>query len=138
MQIESFYTEENPIRTFDNLNLILHLNFLEKFIINSICILFYNELNERIAIIDLRESILTNNLKLSDAIKMIIKIQQLNLVDGEYNIGLYVDTDLFVADFFDLWKLVVDNKIENVISYDKRARGCLEIKYEVEMAQVLT
>lgn len=132
-QIEAFYADKNPVRTFDDVNFILKCSFPEKCVISSICILIYNELNERIAIIDLREIILANDLRSPETISLSIKIDQFNLVDGEYNIGLYVSTDTFEGDFFDLWRFVIDNKVDSIISYDKKARGCLELRHQVEL-----
>ncbi len=133
VRLEAFHAEKNPLRTFETLSIRLAIRLMDHCIIDSVCLLIYNDLNERMAIVDLRETLLKHDLKSAEHFSFRVLVDQLNLVEGEYNIGLYLNTDKFETDFNDLWKLVVDNKLDSVVSYSKKARGHIELKYSVEV-----
>ncbi len=94
--------------------------------IQDFCILIFNEINERIAIIDLRN----NNFLGLRLNKLVLdgEIEKLPLIPGLYKIGLFLSTTSNSANFFDLVSFeIVDSIPSNFIKYPVDVRGIVEL-----------
>ena len=102
--------------------------------VSGLALLFYNSFQERIAIVDLRSDGLFIHTKTKMQITAEIKVKDLPFIEGDYNIGLYVKSNLFTGNIFDIVRLSVHSRIHTSIApYPLQVRGTMELKYEFDI-----
>ena len=90
-----------------------------------LCILIYNSLNERVAIIDLREFGIANQI-INSYLKLEFTISHIGLVPGYYKLGLYISDKYLSNNFLDLLGFeIVDPKTE-YLKFNTQVRGFVE------------
>jgi lipopolysaccharide transport system ATP-binding protein len=97
--------------------------------IGSIVLLFYNELDQRVGIVDLRSQDLT--LRSSKELLITIKgmINNFPGVPGNYKIGLYLESTYCTGDFLDLSRInVISSQDNNMVPYSPVVSGIFEIR----------
>lgn len=100
----------------------------QDFSVTDLCLLFYNYKKQRVAIYDLR-----NFFKLFQIDKNQLsytgKIENFNLIEGTYNVGLFYGLDSIHGDVYDLVKIQVKPEIDKYIvkPYDLQYRGFVEL-----------
>jgi lipopolysaccharide transport system ATP-binding protein len=99
--------------------------------ISEFCLIVYTLRGFRVAIIDLRHFF--HCFKYSDKRIMISgSITRLNLVEGEYSIGLHYGINLDVEESSDLATLVIsDDKKSSLTKYQPQYRGVMELEVSV-------
>lgn len=111
----------------DALDFKLELLLKKETKINSLVLLIYSLMGTRVAILDLRPSLLPS---LPEGIFSIKGgIASCPLVEGTYSIGIYIDCVDINADFLDLAELIVHSKIKSsdYAPYPAKVRGLLEL-----------
>ncbi|MEW6602481.1 MAG: ABC transporter ATP-binding protein [Nitrospirota bacterium] len=127
LYVKKFDVSPNPIVSGAALEFNLELFAAKPCRIDSLVILIYSLMGVRVAIIDLRRVAVTNAFDGSLAIKGGVK--SFSLVEGLYQIGLYVDCDETRGDFLNLFELAVQSShsVSEFVPYPSSARGLLEL-----------
>ena len=95
--------------------------------INNLCLLLFNEINERVAIVDLRHRGFVGK-KLENFLIIEGSINNVSFVEGTYRIGFFVSNNIEERNFFDLIKFeIIDSSSSEFIKYPKEVRGIMEI-----------
>jgi lipopolysaccharide transport system ATP-binding protein len=129
--LKKFEFSPNPVISGRSQNFNLVVESISTEIIDSIVLLIYSRLGIRIAILDLR----TKNypLRVAGGCQVEINgiIKSLPLVEGDYNIGIFVKGDKTCKDFFGVINLAVraPNPDEGINKYPPSVRGYLELEY---------
>jgi lipopolysaccharide transport system ATP-binding protein len=134
IRLERLDATPNPVISGNSLNFEIELGLARNVAFNEFAVLIHNVLNSRIALIDLRQSNITAKGNGSGSRRVSVSVESLPLVEGEYFVGLWVDTDEVASDFHDLLSLTVINQIKNDCRtpYPARARGTVELEFEVK------
>lgn len=131
--LEEFSLSSGEINVFNDLSFKIVFNNSETNRISEVALLFYNNLNERVAIIDLRHLELH---KISSEKKRIViegKMTSLPLIEGNYHLGIYIASNNCTGNFLDLLKLTVTGKKSIIAPYPINARGVVEIENEFKI-----
>ena len=113
----------------------IRLSFLKEVVtITHFCLLFYDNMQTRIAIYDTRP-ILKDITKFDkDSMVIEFKIPKFNLIENEYQVGIYLQADGFIGDIYDIIKIKVNSNINfKIRPYESMYRGFVELSdyYEV-------
>jgi len=99
--------------------------------VNNLCLLIFNDINERIAIVDLRTRGLVGK-KIDGRLEIKGVIRKVPFIEGVYRVGLYVTNNEEGKNFFDLIKFEVSDESEpEFIKYPKEVRGVIEVNNEI-------
>jgi lipopolysaccharide transport system ATP-binding protein len=133
LEIRRFQFSPNPIVSGEAVEFQLELSATEPIRLDEIAILIYSSLGRRLAIIDLRRAEGAHRLNETSTESISGKIRNLPLVEGDYQIGLYLNWGIIKGDFYDLLDLHVLSAASagDVVPYHASARGVLELEYEV-------
>jgi len=100
-------------------------------VITEFCILIYTLRGNRVAILDLRDQ-MEKFEHSKNHIAMNGLITRLNLVEGEYQIGLHYAVNYIVNEIQDLVTITItDNKHTSVQRYQPQYRGVVELDYKI-------
>ncbi len=131
--LKKFIFSPNPVISgkSQNFNLIIESNSME--IISSMVLLIYSKLGVRIAIIDLRTIHYPLRVDGRSPIEINGLIKSLALVEGEYNVGIYIKSDKTDKDYFDLINITVEAPEDNdeIAKYPPAVKGYLTLDYKV-------
>lgn len=125
VSIEEFSLSSTIVRSLEPLDLTLKLVSDEENEIHGLAILFYNSLNDRVAILDLREGLRSQK---SSKVEINATIHSLPFIEGEYKLGVFVKSRLCVGDFLNLRELIVEGASRNFTPYARKYRGLMELK----------
>lgn len=98
--------------------------------ISEMSLLFYNELQERVAIVDLRDEMLFSISGKSNRLIIDGTIRDIPFVEGKYTAGLYIASNLCTGNFLEIAELTITGKKSALAPYPVNARGFMEIKNE--------
>lgn len=101
--------------------------------ISEMALLFYNEHQERVAIIDLRREELHHLSEKNNTIIIEGKISDVSLMDGKYGIGLYIASNLCTGNFLDILKFSVTGRKSTLAPYPVNVRGFVELKNQFNL-----
>ncbi|EMR03691.1 ABC transporter ATP-binding protein [Cesiribacter andamanensis] len=126
------FSDEN-VELFGNIlfNIVLESKVINP--ISSVALLFYNQYQERIAIIDLRDSRLHKITTDGSLVNISGEIESVPFVEGEYSIGLYIASNLCVGNFTDLLKIHIVGAKSSMAPYPVNVRGIVELKSKFEV-----
>lgn len=124
VEIKKFEFNPPIVMSFSNVQYSLEIEFSDNVIINGIAILIYNEFQQRMGIIDLRELMQKGR----RTIKIENDIIDISLIEGRYSIGIYLHSNLIVGDFYDLIQIEINSPQREIIPYPKEVRGFIEFK----------
>jgi lipopolysaccharide transport system ATP-binding protein len=130
LTIEHLSFSKDVIETFSSVDFDVRLRFKAHNLISEAAMLFYNESDERVAIIDLREQLTS---KKSQYFKIRGSIRSLPLVEGRYKIGLYILSNVITGDFLNLIQISVEGIKKTIQPFPVSVRGYLElsVKYNI-------
>ena len=99
--------------------------------ITEFCILIYTLRGSRVAIIDLRDKL--EGFQYSpNKISIRGSILKLNLVEGDYQVGLHYEIDYIVGEVQDITRITVeDNNLASVRRYLPQYRGIMELDFKL-------
>jgi len=124
----------NPVRSYDSAGFNIDFRLSSYSNIIDVAILFYSISGIRVGIIDLRRE---NGYKYENdkngMLKISGKIHFLPFVEGEYVVGLYLNTIEKSGNYMNLMDLtVVPQKVnvDDVIPYSAMSRGFVDLKYK--------
>ena len=121
--------------------LSFQINSKENRKIESIAPLIYDNFNQRIAILDLRNDMgISTNVSPDHSMEISIKLNKLPLIEGEYVLGLYINDSLIADDFYNLFRFNIwpekNEKNEISYEYDTEHRGFMNLDFEVNHKSV--
>ena len=104
--------------------------------VSGLALLIYNSLNERIGILDLRHSELFEASSSAGKIAFSGTISDLPLVEGEYQIGIYILSNQCRGDFYNLAGFEVMPRPNELVPYDLSYRGYVEFDHRFKIRKV--
>ncbi len=124
----NFSLSNDLIATQETLQFSFNINSNQINRISDLSILFYNNLNERVGIIDLRNKELIEKSSIQNEIHIDVLVDSVPLVEGIYHIGLYISSVYCQGDFYQLAQVEILKKETNYVPYDIKYRGYAEFK----------
>lgn len=104
---------------------------VERPVISEFCILIYTLRGTRVAIIDLRDQ-LKGFEHTQNHSSIAGEVTRLNLVEGEYQIGLHYSINYIVKEIPDVETITITDKIDaSILRYQPQYRGVVELDYKV-------
>jgi lipopolysaccharide transport system ATP-binding protein len=96
-------------------------------VLSGLALLIYNHLNERVGIVDLRSSFLYQVSSANINYRVEGLIQALPLIEGTYHLGLYIASNLFQGNKYNLGYFEITPAQRDIIPYPARDRGYIEL-----------
>jgi lipopolysaccharide transport system ATP-binding protein len=128
--LEDLSFANSVVTSGENLDFSIRLKKIntKNFSMTDLCLLFYNYKKQRVAIYDLRNSFKLFEIGSSD-LSFAGRIENFNLIEGTYNVGLFFGLDSIHGDIHDVTKVQVKLKADkyNVKPYDLQYRGFVEL-----------
>jgi lipopolysaccharide transport system ATP-binding protein len=102
-------------------------------VLSGLALLIYNHLNERVGIIDLRSSQLYQISSVHKDYRVEGLIQALPLIEGTYHLGLYIASNLFQGNKYNLGYFEITPAQRDIMPYPTRDRGYVELDATFEI-----
>lgn len=137
-EIKNVLINPSKIHSLDSLELSFEIHSNENRVLNSISPMIFDENNQRIAIMDLRNQLGTNvSIAPNKPLRIKIKINQFPILEGDYMLGIYLNDQITVKDFFDIHRfqiLPIKEKPGEIIhEYEKIYRGFLNLDFKSQI-----
>lgn len=104
-------------------------------ILSGMALLIYNSLNERVGIVDLRCARLYEISSTSKNYRVAGWIHSLPLIEGTYYMGIYIASNLFQGNKYNLGFFEINPSPKEIIPYPSRDRGFVEFDASFEIAE---
>jgi lipopolysaccharide transport system ATP-binding protein len=108
----------------------IRLRAMVDVLLDGLCVLIYSSMDTRVAVIDLRME--TWPLQIGEGQELVAEadVENLNLVEAEYKLGLYVQSTNTLADFYDLGVFEVTPGVQRtpVLPYPAGYRGFVDLQ----------
>ncbi len=129
--IQSIHLPNSEIFSGDKLEFSINIIFAtSRPLISDLCLLIYSEKGVRIGVVDLRNYFDRFEYS-SNEIRFTGQISQLNLIEGEYSIGLFCNINMLSKDVMDITSFRVkkaNNSEAGISVYETKYRGFVEFK----------
>ncbi|NOT74603.1 MAG: ABC transporter ATP-binding protein [Cyclobacteriaceae bacterium] len=130
ISLHDFVFQKSELSSGDSLHYSFRISSSAPNTISGLALLLYNELNERIGIVDLRsEELLSKSREKNDLI-FSGTLNGLQLVDGIYHMGIYISSNAVQGDFYDLNSFHISLPEGDIVPYDKQHRGYISFLHE--------
>lgn len=131
--INPIKTTSSTIRSGEGLSLEVSWQALQNCSVIGGALLIYNEAGVRVGILDLRRKLSGKKMAEGALTTLYIQIDSLDLIEGEYSLGLYLNTTDRSGDVYDLASVVVEeqNNDTGIAPYDQRYRGIINFKFDI-------
>ncbi len=127
--LERFTLVPNPLHSGESLDLQLVFSSAQPVVLPEVCVVLQTVMGVRVAIIDLRRP--GRDYRIEPGAPLVIsgRVSHLNLVEGEYLAGLYLNLPEFRGDLPDLQTLTVlaSAQPRQVVPYAAHDRGYVEL-----------
>ena len=135
LQLNNFEVTPNATISGAPLQFMMELESAVPMRINELAVLIHDSLGRRISILDLRSAdgcLRTNG---TGSLSFEVDVASFPMVEGEYYLTLWVDSDDVTAEFRDLLSLTVidDAERRELVTYPPHARGSVELDYRVRV-----
>ncbi len=132
-RLRNFEVSPNPIVSGAPLQLSMELESSSAMRINELAVLVHDALGRRIAILDLRSA---NGYHRTNGVEPTVfgvDVKSFPMVEGDYYLSIFIDSDDVVSEFRDLVALTVidDHSRRELTTYPPRARGSVELDYRL-------
>ena len=122
----------NPVGSGGAMDVAITLSAIEPVKIGEVAVLFYSSLETRVAVIDLRAANLPVRLDAGREWTARVTIASLNFVEGDYRVGLFVNSSDFSGDVLDLAELTVRARGNAAVApYAAAHRGFVELDVRI-------
>jgi hypothetical protein len=108
--------------------------------VSHLCVLIHAASAVRVAILDLRSATGAYQMKGSTKLRIDAEVPRLDMVEGEYQIGLFIDTGNTNAFFYELAPLFVtaaDVDSSGPVPYEPSSRGFLDLRIGEPRARIV-
>jgi ABC-type polysaccharide/polyol phosphate transport system ATPase subunit len=127
--LEEFSFKDSIIHSGNDLEFEIRISktSAQGFLMNDLCLLFYNYKKQRVAIFDLR-NFFSAFVTVGNELKYSGVVRHFNLIEGIYYVGLFYGFNATHGDVYDLVKIQVKNEPDKlkVKPYDVQYRGYVE------------
>lgn len=126
-----------PAPSLSRLTFKLSFQSSEGTSLSDVCLLLYSRMGIRVAVIDLRRAAGPYAIARGGGLEFTGNLAALNLVEGDYSVGLYIRTPDFQGDLLDVAMLEVSESMDRleVIPYAGADRGLVELGCEVRVEE---
>src|SRR6266853_822894 len=132
LELQDLRFKPNPVKSGHPVRFSLELMAARPANIKDIAMLIYNALGRRVAVLDLRQSGEEYELDGLSNLKISGEIKSFPLVEGDYYIGLYINSGEVLKDFYDLLQLTVACGTESsIVPYHIASRGVVALDYNL-------
>jgi len=132
IELRRFSVTPNPVASGGAIELSMTIGATAPVKLGEIAVLIYSSLETRVAIIDLRSANLPARLDANEQWSARATVASLNLVDGDYRLGLFVNSSDFAGDVFDLAELAVHARNHATLApYEAAHRGFVELDVRI-------
>ncbi len=133
MMLKDLNFERLNTNGVNRLNFSFSISQTQINVLSGLALLIYNNLNERVGIVDLRSSNLYHVSSTCNDYRVVGTISELPLVEGTYHIGLYIASNLFQGNKYNLGYFELDPKPRDIIPYPSHDRGYVEFNATFEI-----
>ena len=125
---------ETPVKSGEPLEFDLDLAAQRSVTLAAAAVLVYSSSDARVAIMDLRPFGLPAAMGAEQLWRIRCRVSALPLVEGNYSIGLFAQTDDFCGDVYNLAQLIVRAKTstDGFTPYSASHRGVIELEFAAE------
>jgi lipopolysaccharide transport system ATP-binding protein len=132
LELRRISVTPNPVASGGGAELSLTLGATAPVKLGEIAVLIHSSLETRVAVIDLRSANLPARLDVNEPWSARATIASVNLVEGDYRIGLFVGSSDFVGDVLDLVELTVQARDYTTLApYAAAHRGFVELDVRI-------
>jgi hypothetical protein len=133
LEVRRFHLTPNPVTGGAGLRFALSLGATAPVTLGEVAILLYSSLETRVAVVDLRSAGLPARLDTGQSWQTEGTIANVSLVEGEYRLGLFINSSDFVGDINDLVELTVQPRQRpgEPAPYAAAHRGVVELDVQV-------
>jgi len=133
IRVDRLKTTPSTIRSGERLSVEIRWSALQNCAIIGAALLFYNAAGVRVGIVDLRSTLAGKKMLEGEYTSINIQIDRLNLIEGEYSLGLYLNTTDRSGDIYDLAVINVEEQHNDsgITPYEQRYRGIIHFNYEI-------
>jgi lipopolysaccharide transport system ATP-binding protein len=133
LQLVQFGFSPNPLPSGSAAKFTIELSSPEVSCVNELAIFIFDSLGKRVAILDLRQPISLMKIDGHNGLTIQADIETLPLVEGDYYLGFYINSDNVKADFLDLSMLTIVSSMKpmETAPYHPSLRGIVELNYSV-------
>ncbi len=131
LQLNNFEVTPNPTISGAPLQFLMELESAVPLRINELAVLIHDSLGRRISILDLRSADRCHRTNGTGSMSFEVDVASFPMVEGEYYLTLWVDSDDVTSEFRDLLSLTVidDAGRRELVTYPPYARGSVELDY---------
>ena len=132
IQLQKFQFDPDPVVSGKPLSFSMELWAPEATRINDLAIIIYTALGRRAAILDLRKPDLSFNLDGTSKLRIDGAVSSFPMVEGDYYLGLSINSSEVVKDFDDLSNITVSSKAAfgDIAPIPAQYRGIVELDFE--------
>jgi len=124
----------NPVVSGGAIDVAITLGSSAPVKLGEVAMLIYSSLETRVAVVDLRSAKLPVRLDAGDEWSARATIASLNLVEGDYRLGLFVNSSDFAGDVLDLAELTVQARGHAALApYAAAYRGVVELDVRIHV-----
>ncbi len=133
IRVNRLKTTPSTIRSGERVSVEISWSALQNCAVIGAALLFYNAAGVRVGIVDLRSKLVGNRMVEGEYTSLNIHIDRLNLIEGEYSLGLYLNTTDRSGDIYDLAVINVEEKHNDsgIAPYEQQYRGIINFNYEI-------
>ena len=135
-QISNISFEPNQLNSLSDCTLSFEVSSKEERKIESIAPIIYDNFNQKIALLDLRNQMgVSTYIAPKKNLVITLNIKKLPLIEGEYVLGLHIDDSIILRNFdnlhrFNVWPTIGSNN-EIAYEYETTARGMINLDFDV-------
>jgi lipopolysaccharide transport system ATP-binding protein len=137
LKIETFDFPAEPVKSGEKLPFGFTIRARKSTTLHDLSILIYSSANMRVAILDLRSLGVPITLTTDRVLHAVGEIKSLPLVEGEYSVGLWVNSNETHENFFDLASFTVTPRIDNkdYVPVALMYRGLVEMNFAAHFVE---
>jgi lipopolysaccharide transport system ATP-binding protein len=130
--------DPNPIISGSPCNFEIELTSSAKYRVDELAILIYSSLGRRTAVVDLRSAGAPFRGDESGTLRLSGEIKNLPLVEGDYNIGLFINCSEVRDNYLDLLSLTISSQgnSSQLVPYPAVYRGLVELDFSVSSEMI--
>jgi lipopolysaccharide transport system ATP-binding protein len=128
--IERIEIHAQHVVSFENIKWLLRFRFEIENLVSELAILVFNEVGQRVGIIDLRSYPYFDKTKLTSSLEFKGVIHDIPLIEGNYSLGIYILSNQYTANVYDLIRFSVVGAKVRVSPFPVESRGLIEFKNE--------
>lgn len=126
VMLKDFKLSADAVTSLTDLDFSFTISSAQPNRISDLVLLVYNHLNERVGIVDLRREALWSMSSERNQISIEGTFHKLPLIEGVYNLGLYISAARCQGDFLNLKRIEVLPPKSDFVPYALKHRGAVE------------